>query len=260
MASQGSAHGNKHSQRKSQNGLEGKKTNLKRGQRPPNTGARNVKKHRASGANDGKPDRPSSQSSGNGSGSGLLAETQVSRDGVPNTLVLQARTPNKSTSKAGINNAWDGNSPVTPNSSVSGSAASASDAWIQCEKNAKTAEERQADLQRFVRTTLFKNLKMITNEQMMFYQSEPKTFCQETCKAMHVKPEFKQHWWNSNVKVIAKAINGRRSDVTQAMKKAFMGESNDVHGTSCVAMFWWSVMISLQMDQRFVTMMAGKCC
>ena len=65
------------------------------------------------------------------------------------------------------------NTPSSRASELTG----ATDAWIECDKNNKTAQERQGDLQRFVRNTLFSHLKMITNDQMMFFDSAPHSFC-----------------------------------------------------------------------------------
>ncbi len=262
MATQGSINGNMSQQSEKRISMKGKKPDRKMATRKSvgTSSHPKGKKHKHSPPVIASPATSFSQRSNKDNGE--LVESSPALTGVPNTLLLNTHSSRHS-DKGNDRTTWeDDHTHTTSSTSVSGSFVTASDAWIQCDKNGKTANERQADLQQFARTTLFKNLKMITNEQMMFYQSEPKSFCQETCKAMHAKPEFKQHWWNSNAKVIAKAINGRRSDVTQAMKKAFMGESMDFQGTSCFQLLWWSVMISpsLQMDQRFVTMMAGKCC
>ena len=165
---------------------------------------------RNSGSNSGG--TPASSQSGNGT---------KSAHGTPLPTALFSPDQGSTQMQTNAHTSDSTNAPGTNLSELT----TASQSWILCEKNHKTAVEQESDLQRFVKNTSFANLKMITNSEMMFCNPNEKSFCQLTCAKMHVAPDCKQKWWNSNVRVINKAINDRKSDVTQAMKKEFMGES-----------------------------------
>ena len=114
----------------------------------------------------------------------------------------------------------EANTPAGKLSEITG----ASDSWALCERNAKTAVEQQADLQRFVKTEVFASLKMITNKHMLAFNTNPKTLCGWICLKMKVMKGHEQEWWEENKDNIRRALNNKKSDVCQAIKKAFFGE------------------------------------
>jgi hypothetical protein len=83
----------------------------------------------------------------------------------------------------------------------------------------------EADLVEYVRNQLFRSWKFFTHKKQLTFADEKGTICQFILSAMNVKEKYKMTWWNNYSIKILKTLNEKRSDVTSAIKKAFMGKS-----------------------------------
>jgi hypothetical protein len=88
----------------------------------------------------------------------------------------------------------------------------------------KERETRMADLKGYVRHELFSGWKFFTNRKQILYNGNKGSIVLKICNDMHVRPEARQYWWDTNKTFVVNSLNRKRSDVTTACKKTFLGK------------------------------------
>jgi len=78
-------------------------------------------------------------------------------------------------------------------------------------------------IEQYVKGELFHKLKFISSPEMMMYSQNPRSLCHLFCTKFNVQGTNQGIFWSTYSKVIIKALNKKRSDVTNAMKQAFKG-------------------------------------
>ena len=77
----------------------------------------------------------------------------------------------------------------------------------------------------FVKKTLFKKYKFITNPADMQYSEKKKSLCQYTCAQLSIPPENRRYFWEYWSRSVEQALSRRRSDVNTGIKLAFLGKN-----------------------------------
>jgi hypothetical protein len=73
----------------------------------------------------------------------------------------------------------------------------------------------EKDISTYVQYKLFPDLKFIMSDNQLNFSTEPSTFSRIICTAMGT-------WWEAYKDMIADVLNGKRADVTGALKKVFL--------------------------------------
>ena len=91
------------------------------------------------------------------------------------------------------------------------------------------SEKRKAALNEYVRNELFPFWKFFRTKKQMTYDSSKGSIVLKICKDLHIKEAEQCTWWDLNKEEINRQLGSKRSDVTAAIKKAFIGKC----GTNC---------------------------
>lgn len=76
-----------------------------------------------------------------------------------------------------------------------------------------------------VKPALFKQIKFITRESMLAYSTNDDSICFWVCDFLQITGESQRQWfWSKMKETVKKLIEKQRSNVTSAMKRAFMGK------------------------------------
>ena len=78
-------------------------------------------------------------------------------------------------------------------------------------------------LDKYVKNEMFHQLKFISCPEMMIFSWEAQSICQVVCTKFNVPKNGRVSFWSQYSKTIIQKLNKKRSDVSNAMRKAFKG-------------------------------------
>ena len=102
--------------------------------------------------------------------------------------------------------------------------------WFEeCQKNGRFdhAGILAADVNGYVRKTLFPKLKFIMSERQMNYSKEKGSFCMTICTGMGLSVENEEvmvSWWEAHKTTVSYILNQKRADVASAVKVCFQSK------------------------------------
>ena len=76
----------------------------------------------------------------------------------------------------------------------------------------------------YVKTILFRDLKFISDPEMMLYKTDTRSLSYVACTYFKVQREDCSRFWSLYSKWIPKKLNKKRSDVSNSLKKLFKGK------------------------------------
>ena len=79
-------------------------------------------------------------------------------------------------------------------------------------------------IDKYVKNEMFHQLKFISHPEMMIFSWEPQSICQVICTKFNVPKNGRVSFWSQYSKPIIQKLNKKRSDVSNAMRKAFKGK------------------------------------
>lgn len=79
-------------------------------------------------------------------------------------------------------------------------------------------------LDKYVKNDMFHQLKFISCSEMMIFSWEEQSICQVVCTKFNVPKDGRISFWAQYSKTIIQKLNKKRSDVSNAMRKAFKGK------------------------------------
>ena len=82
-------------------------------------------------------------------------------------------------------------------------------------------QDKENDLSRFVRDTLFPRVKFVSNDSQMEVDGVLYNF---VLKEMNVEEDCQQDWWKRHGRIVRKKINVRRNNVMEHVKRAYLGK------------------------------------
>ena len=100
----------------------------------------------------------------------------------------------------------------------------ATEVWIKQQESMHLMQQQDKEFERFVKSGLFPNLKMITSDKQLMYDVRPQSLCQWVLAKMNVKPEHKLSFWDNCKDKINKGLKHRRNDINTNMKCRFMSK------------------------------------
>ena len=79
-------------------------------------------------------------------------------------------------------------------------------------------------LDKYVKNEMFHQSKFISCPEMMIFSWEAQSICQVVCTKFNVPKNSRISFWSQYSKTIIQKLNKKRSDVSNAMRKAFKGK------------------------------------
>jgi hypothetical protein len=99
--------------------------------------------------------------------------------------------------------------------------------WFeQCRQKGRMGSESMldCDLVSYTRNILFSKLKFFMDQRQQNYSSAEDSICFRICRDMGLKDNRAAAWWELSKNKIVQLINGKRADVTAAIKRVFMSK------------------------------------
>jgi hypothetical protein len=84
-------------------------------------------------------------------------------------------------------------------------------------------DRMEREIEQFVKNTLFRRLKFISNSQEMIWSLEKRSICQYSCDQLNIRTDDRFRFWSEWSRRIELSLNRRRSDVNTGIKKDFIG-------------------------------------
>src|SRR5688500_1849311 len=133
-------------------------------------------------------------------------------------LNLAAEIPPQSKSVSSI-------SGLTPNSDNL-----SSPSIIECSENFKKMtksieledKQNQKRIESYVKDHLFKHLKIIPSQEMMFFSTNENSLNYFVCKALNIRVQDQYSYWSKYSKFVERAINAARNNAVSALKRSFL--------------------------------------
>ena len=79
-------------------------------------------------------------------------------------------------------------------------------------------------MEQYVKNDLFYRLKFISSPEMMLFSWQAQSICQVVCNKFNVPRNEHVRFWSMYSKTLIQKLNKKRSDVSNAMKRAFQGK------------------------------------
>ena len=92
----------------------------------------------------------------------------------------------------------------------------------------KENSDRRLALQEYIRNELFPRWKFFTHRKQTVYSGKKGGIVLKICNDMHVRPEHREKWWDTHSQEVVGALNRKRADVTNYLKKVFIGENRQL--------------------------------
>lgn len=102
----------------------------------------------------------------------------------------------------------------------------ASQMWLAAQPSSFFIHERMMRLlDEFVKRDLFHKLSFTSSPQQIAFTSDPNSICQIVGNHFNVPVSARDDFWKIYAKHVEKKLNQKRSDVSNAMMKTFLGKS-----------------------------------
>ena len=96
--------------------------------------------------------------------------------------------------------------------------------WLDEDVNAKKDSGVISTLNDHIRGPFFDKCKFISIQKINKWSSEPDALCLKICKAVNVKKNIYESFWEEWAGHINKTLNNRRNDVGNLVQRAFLGK------------------------------------
>jgi hypothetical protein len=99
--------------------------------------------------------------------------------------------------------------------------------WYEhCRKKGRMGSDAmlRGELVAFVRNHLFAKLKFFMDPRQLLFSADEHTICYQICHEMNLMGSRAVTWWELFKHVIVQALNSKRADVTQAIKRTFISK------------------------------------
>ena len=80
-------------------------------------------------------------------------------------------------------------------------------------------------LDHFIKNEIFHKIVFILSPSFIAFSRESQSLCQVVCLHLNIPSHEQESFWMINARYVEKTLNQKRSDVSNAMKKSFLGKN-----------------------------------